>query len=133
MKLVDRIIRHARITWQNYQNLPSPPFLILFINSICNMKCEHCFYWQQLNQPDDLSLDEIVALSEELGPIENLNLSGGEPFLRKEFDAVCRQFIRKNGVKEIYVPTNGWYTDKTIRMIRGVLEEPSLKLFAVEL
>ena len=131
----ERVVKHARINWQNLAmpDVPSPPFLILFINSLCNMRCEHCFYWKQLNQRDDLTFQEIVALSEELGPIENLNLSGGEPFLRKEFDAICRQFIRKNGVKEIYVPTNGWYTDKTIRMIRGVLEEPSLKLFGVEL
>jgi MoaA/NifB/PqqE/SkfB family radical SAM enzyme len=134
-EIAERVVKHARINWQNLAmpDVPSPPFLILFINSLCNMRCEHCFYWKQLNQRDDLTFQEIVALSEELGPIENLNLSGGEPFLRKEFDAVCRQFIRKNGVKEIYVPTNGWYTDKTIRMIRGVLEEPSLKLFAVEL
>ena len=121
-----RLRRHLRISWQNRRPHADPPFLILFVNSICNMRCEHCFYWKQLNQRDDLTFQEIVALSEELGPIENLNLSGGEPFLRKEFDAICRQFIRKNGVKEIYVPTNGWYTDKTIRMIRGVLEEPSL-------
>ena len=26
MKLVDRIIRHVRITWQNYQHLASPNF-----------------------------------------------------------------------------------------------------------
>ena len=113
--------------------VPSPPFLILFINSLCNMKCEHCFYWQQLNQPDDLSLEEIVSLSEELGPIENLNLSGGEPFLRKEFATICRQFIRRNGVKEIYVPTNGYFTDRTVAALRGVLQESTLKVFAVEL
>src|SRR5262249_24625837 len=97
------------------------------------MKCEHCFYWESLNQRDDLSFDEIVSLSRELGPIENLNLSGGEPFLRKEFGAICRQFIRQNGVKEIYVPSNGWYTDKTIAQIRETLREPDLRLFAVEL
>jgi MoaA/NifB/PqqE/SkfB family radical SAM enzyme len=130
-----RVAKHARINWQNlaWPSVPSPPFLILFINSLCNMRCEHCFYWKQLNQRDDLALEEITALSEELGPIENLNLSGGEPFLRKEFDAICRQFIRRNGVKEIYVPTNAWFADKTIRTIRGVLEEPSLGLFAVEI
>jgi MoaA/NifB/PqqE/SkfB family radical SAM enzyme len=133
--LARRLLRHARLSWQSLAvpDVPSPPFLILFINSICNMRCEHCFYWQQLNQRDDLSLEEVVALSEELGPIENLNLSGGEPFLRKEFDAICRQFVRRNGVKEIYVPTNAWFTDKTVRMIRSVLKEPSLKLFAVEI
>src|SRR5678815_612701 len=118
MNLVGRIARHLRLTSYSYLDKPSPPFLILFINSICNMKCEHCFYWQQLNQPNDLSLDELVKLSEELGPIENLNLSGGEPFLRKEFATICRQFIQRNGVKEIYVPTNGYFTDRTIEALR---------------
>ena len=133
--LAQRVTKHARLNWQSLalMDVPSPPFLILFINSLCNMKCEHCFYWQQLNQRDDLTYEEIVALSEELGPIENLNLSGGEPFLRKEFAAVCRQFIRKNGVKEIYVPTNGYFTERTINAIRGVLEDPSLKMFTVEI
>jgi MoaA/NifB/PqqE/SkfB family radical SAM enzyme len=130
-----RIARHARLTWQNLAvpDVPSPPFLVLFINSLCNMKCEHCFYWQQLNQPDDLSLDEIVSLSEELGAVENLNLSGGEPFLRKEFITICRQFIHRNGVKEIYVPTNGYFTERTVDAVRGVLRESALKLFVIEL
>ena len=135
MNLLKRITRHVQLNWQNLAipEVPSPPFLILFINSICNMKCEHCFYWQQLNQPDDLKFDELVGLSNELGRIRNLNLSGGEPFLRKEFGAVCRQFIRQNHVEEIYVPTNGYYTEKTITQLREVLREPRLRLFGVEL
>ena len=115
--LAQRLTKHARLNWQSLPltEVPSPPFLIFFINSLCNMKCEHCFYWQQLNQKTDLTFEEIVALSEELGPIENLNLSGGEPFLRKEFAAICRQFITKNGVREIYVPSNGYFTERTRR------------------
>lgn len=131
----ERVAKHARINWLNraVPEVPSPPFLILFINSICNMKCEHCFYWRQLNQPDDLSFEEIVKLSEELGPIQHLSLSGGEPFLRKEFGPICRQFIRHNRVCEIYVPTNGYFTDRTITAIRDVFEEPTLNSFTVEL
>ena len=130
-----RLAKYARISWQNLSTpeVPSPPFLIFFINSLCNMKCEHCFYWQQLNQPDDLSLEEIVALSKDLGQIENLNLSGGEPFLRKEFATICRQFIQQNGVKEIYVPTNGYFTERTVDAVREVLTESSLRLFGIEL
>ena len=133
--LAARIARHSRLTWMGLAvtEVPSPPFLIFFINSLCNMRCEHCFYWQQLNQPDDLSFDEIVALSKDLGPIENLNLSGGEPFLRKEFAAICRQFVQQNGVKEIYVPTNGYFADRTVQAIREVLHESPLKQFVVEL
>jgi MoaA/NifB/PqqE/SkfB family radical SAM enzyme len=131
----ERFQKHVRLNWQNLgvPEVSSPPFLILFINSICNMKCEHCFYWKQLNQRDDLSFEEIVALSKELGPIENLNLSGGEPFLRKEFAAVCRQFIAQNGVKEIYVPTNGYFTDRTVAAVRGVLQDARLRLLVIEL
>jgi MoaA/NifB/PqqE/SkfB family radical SAM enzyme len=133
MNILERMTRHARITLKNYQALPSPPFVILFINSICNMKCDHCFYWRSLNRRDDLSMDELVQLSQSLGRIENLNLSGGEPFLRQEFAAICRQFIRHNHVRQIYVPTNGWYTDKMVAQITATLEESDLELFAVEL
>jgi MoaA/NifB/PqqE/SkfB family radical SAM enzyme len=135
MNLVPRVAKHLRLQWKNLSvpDVPSPPFVILFINSICNMKCEHCFYWQQLNSPDDLTFDEMVELSRQLGPIENLNLSGGEPFIRKDFGEICRQFIRHNGVKEIYVPSNGYFTDRTITQIRETLKESSLRLFTVEL
>jgi MoaA/NifB/PqqE/SkfB family radical SAM enzyme len=133
MNAFERAVRHARITWRNYQDLPSPPFLILFINSICNQKCEHCFYWRNLNRRDDLSTEEIFALSRSLGRIENLNLSGGEPFLRPEFGEICRQFIRHNKVRQIYVPTNGYFTEKTVKQVGETLKEDALELFVAEI
>lgn len=132
MRILERLARHARITWRNYRP-GTPPFLVLFINSICNMTCEHCFYWRNLNRRDDLTREELFALSRSLGRVENLNLSGGEPFLRPELGEICRQFIRQNRVRQIYVPTNGYFTDRTVRQIRETLTEPSLELFAVEL
>lgn len=133
MNVLARVARHARIMRKNHGDLQSPPFLVLFINSICNMKCEHCFYWTHLNKRDDLTKDEIFALSRSLGPIENLNLSGGEPFLRREFSEICRHFVDTNGVRQIYVPTNGWYTDKIVAAVKETLEAETLDLFAVEL
>jgi len=133
MNTLSRIRRHARLTWLNRQELPSPPFLILFINSICNQKCEHCFYWRNLNRRDDLTRDELFALSRSLGRIENLNLSGGEPFLRPEFAEICRQFIQHNKVRQIYVPTNGSFTERTVKQITGTLQEKDLDLFVAEL
>jgi len=133
MNAFQRVVRHTRIMRRLRGEVQSPPFLVLFINSICNMKCEHCFYWTHLNKRDDLTRDEIFELSRSLGPIENLNLSGGEPFLRREFSEICRQFVRENGVRQIYVPTNGWYTDKTVQAVTETLEERALELLVVEL
>jgi MoaA/NifB/PqqE/SkfB family radical SAM enzyme len=107
--------------------------MIVFINSICNLTCEHCFYWQNLNQRDDLTFEEFERLSMELGDFENLNLSGGEPFIRKEFAEICELFIKNNHVQNIYVPTNGYFTDRTEKALRKVLESESLKLFVCEI
>ena len=133
MNFIKRVQRHTRITANAYRKEPQPDFLVLFINSICNMKCEHCFFWTSLNQKDDLSKEELFELSRSLGPIENLNLSGGEPFIRPDFADVVRQFIQHNQVKQVYVPTNGYFTDKTIAAISKVLEEETLELFVAEL
>ena len=133
MNALERIRRHARLTWQNRRDLADPPFLILFINSICNQKCEHCFYWRNLNRRDDLTTEELVALSRSLGRIETLNLSGGEPFLRPEFAEICRQFIRHNRVRQIYVPTNGYFAGRTVKQIAGTLQERDLDLFVAEI
>ena len=133
--LSSRILRHLRLSRLAHRPVDgsTPPFLVLFINSICNLTCDHCFYWRDLNQRNDLSFDEIKALSDNLGPIENLNLSGGEPFIRKEFAEIVRTFVRNNGVKQVYVPTNGYFTDRTEGALRSVLEEKGLMLFACEL
>jgi len=135
VSILSRASRHARLTLRarEHQEGQTPPFLIVFINSICNLTCEHCFYWRNLNQRDDLTYEEFVKLSEELGPLEILNLSGGEPFIRKEFGAICSLFIKNNAVKQIYVPTNGYFTDRCIAAIREVLKEPTLDLFVAEI
>ncbi len=135
MSVAQRALRHTKLSLRAaaLPELGTPPFLILFINSICNLKCEHCFVWDRLNRHDDLTFEELVALSEDLGPIENLNLSGGEPFMRSDFAEVCLQFIARNGARQIYVPTNAYYTEKTIRALEKVLQSPDLQLFACEI
>ena len=132
---IERVTRHARLNWKALAipDVPSPPFLVLFINSICNLTCDHCFYWRNLNQRNDLSVEEIFALARDLGRIENLNLSGGEPFLRKEFAEICRFFITNNAVEQIYVPTNGYYPERTIKALESIFEEKTLRYFVVEL
>jgi len=107
--------------------------MVIFINSICNLTCEHCFYWRNLNRKDDLTFEEFEKLSLELGDFENLNLSGGEPFIRSEFAEICSLFINNNGVKQIYVPTNGYFTKKTEYQLNELLKLKSLLLFVCEL
>ncbi len=130
-----RAVRHLSLSHQalRHRERQTPPFLVVFINSICNLACEHCFYWRNLNQRDDLSFEEFERLSLELGPFENLNLSGGEPFIREDFAAVCSLFITNNRVQQIYVPTSGYFTERTEKQLRLVLENESLQYFVCEI
>jgi AdoMet-dependent heme synthase len=134
--LTSRMARHARLSWAARGHRPgdTPPFLILFINSICNLTCAHCFYWRSLNGRDDLTFAELEALSRELGPLENLNLSGGEPFLRPDFAEICDLFVHHNGVRQVYVPTSGFFPERTEAHLRALLPRaPSLVCFVCEL
>lgn len=133
--IITRLARHAQLSLRARGNRErqTPPFLIVFINSICNLTCEHCFYWRNLNQRDDLSYEEFRKLSLDLGSIEILNLSGGEPFIRPEFADICLLFIENNSAKQIYVPTNGYFTDRTEKQLRRVLGSPSLQRFVCEI
>src|SRR5262245_31571696 len=135
MSMIARMVRHSKLSWRalEYRDRQTPPFLIVFINSICNLTCEHCFYWRNLNRRDDLTVDEFRKLSEKLGDFETLNLSGGEPFIRSEFAEICSLFIENNGVKQIYVPTNGYFTDRTEKQLRSLLRSKTLHRFVCEL
>ncbi len=135
MRIVKRINRHARLSLQAVSgiNLRTPPFLILFVNSACNLKCGHCFYWNNLNKKDDLSFEEIITFARDYGTFENLNLSGGEPFIRGDVGEICRFFVRNNRVKQIYIPTNAYYPDKIEIHVLEILKEPALELLAVEI
>ncbi len=135
MNVISRVQRHAKLSLQasTHRQRSTPPFMIVFINSICNLTCEHCFYWRNLNQRDDLTFEEFEKLSLELGEFENLNLSGGEPFIRPDFAEICELFIKNNKIKRIYVPTNGYFTDRTKAALEKVFESRELVSFACEI
>jgi MoaA/NifB/PqqE/SkfB family radical SAM enzyme len=135
VSIVSRIQRHAQLSVRarKHRERETPPFLIVFINSICNLTCEHCFYWKELNKRNDLTFAEFEQLTSDLSQFDTLNLSGGEPFIRPDFGEICSLFITKNGVRQIYVPTNGYFTDKCERSLRKVLQHKTLDRFVCEI
>ncbi len=73
---------------------PSQPgYVIFFVTNRCNFRCEFCFYYDEIEKgqkPDELSLDEIRRFAPTIGPLMQLSLTGGEPFLRKDFTEVTK-------------------------------------------
>ena len=81
--------------------------VIFFITSRCNAKCETCFYHAELNQPGDLTFEQIEKVSQTMPAITDLWLSGGEPTLRHDASEIIDMFVANNGVERVIIPTNG--------------------------
>lgn len=98
-----------------YISQRAPISLVHFIAMQCNARCKHCFI--DFDDPqtfkDELSLEEIRVLSKSLGDsIINVNLTGGEPFLRRDIYEIAEAYFVNAGIESLYITTNGMYTDR---------------------
>jgi MoaA/NifB/PqqE/SkfB family radical SAM enzyme len=96
--------------------------LFLFVTSRCNSLCRTCFYFDKLNSLDDLTMPKIERISATAPPFRKLWLSGGEPFLREDLAEIVAMFARRNGVRNINLPTNGLVPEKIFRTVDRMLE-----------
>ncbi|MFD2233635.1 radical SAM protein [Phaeospirillum tilakii] len=74
----------------------------------CNMRCKHCGSACTHPLPDELTPDEGLDLCDQLADLglEWVTLSGGEPFLRPDWEQLVRR-LRQRGVIPNMI-SNGW-------------------------
>ena len=95
--------------------------VILFVTSRCNSLCRTCFYHAELNQPGDMTFDQIKKVSRTMPPITDLWLSGGEPTLRHDASEIIDAFVRNNGVRRLIIPTNGLVKKRVCEIVDRAL------------
>lgn len=96
-----------------HDGLETPYYLTHFISNRCNLSCEHCFYWVDLNtKVNELSLAEIEKILKSLkNPLRGVILTGGESFLRKDIDEIVKLYIDITKTPNIIIASNGFYLD----------------------
>ncbi len=94
--------------------------ITFFVTTQCNSKCKHCFYWKELNK-EDLSLEGIDKILSKFPNVENILLSGGEPFVRKDFVEVIGLIVKYLNPKSIGIPTNCLLDKKILSDMKQVL------------
>lgn len=84
---------------------PKAARLIVTIN--CNFRCQMCTFWHEKHQ--DPSLKTVKYWIKELADfgIEEVDIGGGEPFLRKDLPEIVKE-IKSYGMK-CALTTNGWF------------------------
>ena len=92
---------------------PRLKHLILFVTDRCNMRCEHCMFWQRIDDPGpEMSLGQMQSIARTTPPLQTLALTGGEPFLRSDLHEIVECFFRDNQTNHIQINTNGLLLDR---------------------
>jgi MoaA/NifB/PqqE/SkfB family radical SAM enzyme len=103
-----------------------PWYVILYVTTRCNQRCNMCFYWEKLNTlgaDEEFSLEEFEKIAKNLPNLYQLTLTGGEPTLRSDLIDIIRIFHRVSGVNRITIPTNGFYVDKLVNLATQAMTE----------
>src|SRR5207245_7974286 len=77
--------------------------VILFVTSRCNSVCRTCFYHEELNQPGDMTFEQIQKVSRTMPSITDLWLSGGEPTLRHDVSDVIQIVVLHNAIRRLII------------------------------
>ena len=114
--LFPRTIRY-RISRNNFLKAGNPITLTYSITAACQSKCKTCnigLKWQDDpdRSKDDLTLDEIEKIFRTLGHIYFFNISGGEPFMRKDLPKIIRLACRYLKPRIIHIPTNAILSER---------------------
>lgn len=116
------------------KHLETPVTLIFFVTSRCNLRCSHCFYWQEINKTSaqKLSIDEIQKISTSFTRPLYLSLTGGEPFLRNDLFEIIQVFHVGCGTREVGIATNGTLREATAKTVLLVLEKGLLANLSIQ-
>ena len=106
----------------------SPVLLNILVTSVCDMRCTHCFFTDELDDRPRKKLQmkthEIQKISETLGGnLGVLILAGGEPFTRKDLPEIARAFYENNKLESIYIMSNGQIQKRIFPDVTRILEE----------
>lgn len=105
-----------------------PRFLFMEVNKRCNLRCQHCDFWQRNDDDRSAYLSrerkgEVVAEFAEMSPHGCIVICGGEPMLDlSEYFAICGD-ARANGLRILSV-VNGTRIRTPAMADRMILEGP---------
>jgi len=123
--MLDLLKRYAKVAFgQPF----SPSLLNILVTSVCDMRCTHCFFTEELDDGPRKKLQmttrEIEQISETLGGnLGVLILAGGEPFTRRDLPEIARAFYANNRLESIYLISNGQIQKRIFPDVSRILRE----------
>ena len=92
----------------------SPAYVQFYITARCNLACEQCNIIYAHADAQEMNIEQIRAMAENLAEIGVciVLLIGGEPFVRRDIDQICKAFTDV-GI-HVRLQTNGLATQEAM-------------------
>ena len=98
-------------------NTKLPIDCVLALTYNCNARCTMCDIWKIKDSPE-LSLEDLAKLPDSL---RDVNLSGGEPFLRRDLDQIVAVVKKACPQARLVISSNGFLTPVIDKMMDKIL------------
>ena len=109
-----------------YIDKNEPVSVVHFITNRCNARCSFCFidFDDDNTFKGEMTLDEIDKLTQSYGKsLLNVNLTGGEPFARKDIKEIAELYIKNTSIESIYITTNASLPERVEKYARYISEK----------
>jgi MoaA/NifB/PqqE/SkfB family radical SAM enzyme len=115
---------HHKISDTFQARTPLPFSLALSVIGVCNSKCATCNIWTIKTRESELEAWEWERVMAQLGPhIKFYTYSGGEPFMRDDFDELLFLPFKYGNPRYVTVPTNCLLPDRIHYCLQSLFEK----------
>ena len=125
-RLLTNLLKYRCYKWFGY-NKYQPITLTYSVTAACQSNCKTCQIGKMYQShperiEDDLKIEEIERIFASMKPVYFFNISGGEPFLRKDLPEIVELACKYLKPRVIHTPTNAILSDRIYKDTYKILE-----------
>lgn len=125
-KLGPNLAAYRLNRWFGYQKF-HPMTLTYSVTAACQSRCKTCqigaMYCQDPKRAEkDLTIEEIEKIFSTMDPVYFFNMSGGEPFLRKDLPEIVALACRYLKPRVVHTPTNAIMSERIIENTEKIIK-----------
>ena len=100
-----------------------PNYAIIYVDGRCNMKCGFCIHAAvDARTTPTISPKQWGQVFKKANSLLHLTITGGEPFLRKDFVEIVDNIIQNCNVPRISIKSNGFYIDRIKKYVPEIIQ-----------
>lgn len=109
--------------------VPRPSFCTFLVCNRCNARCGMCDSWR-MPRGTELDAEQVRRVFRDLGHLDVVRLTGGEPFLRADLEDVAEAVMAESSPGVLHITTNGSFPARIERLAQR-FSRPSRLRFMV--